>query len=231
MEGQDNTRYARQKTIPQIGEEGQRKLSEASVLVVGGGGLGSPLLYALAGAGVGHLTIADGDKVSLSNLNRQCLYTEGDVGARRGIWVPIRQFAPPSDIAVTPFSNMVDAENCGELVAGHDLVLLAVDSIPTRLLVNDFCKAQNIPLISGGIDGFFGDVLAVEWGKTPDLHTLYDGAEQGAPAGALGAVAGVIASLMANLAILQLLGRKSPLGGSLLTYDGLTLSLESVAIG
>lgn len=227
---QTSERYARQLSAPQIGAGGQKRLAASSVLTVGAGGLGCPLLYALAGAGVGHIAIADGDAVSLSNLNRQCLYTEADIGRNKAECAAARLSAYNSDIAVTAYPLMLGAENTRDLIVGHNLILLAVDSIPARLIINDACAKEKISLVNGGIDGFYGDVTAVERGNSRILRTLYANAAQPDSAVSIGAVAAVIASLMANVSLLLLLGEENPLAERILHYDGLSLQLERIPL-
>lgn len=219
-------RYTRQ--LSEIGAEGQARLGQSSVLVVGAGGLGSPLLYLLAGAGVGTIAIADGDVVAMSNLNRQFLYTEEDIGESKAQCATKRLQRYNKDIAVVPHAVMITEKNALELVSGYDLVLLAVDNITTRLVVSDACEAQKIPLIDGGIDGFYGTIITAESSKTPYLRTYYQDETTAKKPTGIGAIAAVIASLMANVAMLMLLGRGNPLQGKLLYYDGLTIAIEQL---
>ena len=147
-------RYTRQAGL--MGEEGQMKLSRARVLVLGAGGLGSPLLYYLTAAGVGFLTVGDGDRVSESNLNRQILYTEADLGCWKAEKAAERLRALNGTVRVTPVTERFTEENGPAMVAGSDLMALALDNREIRLLANWLCVEQGKPLIDGGIDGWSG---------------------------------------------------------------------------
>lgn len=223
-------RYERQIDIPQIGTEGQKKLAQSSLLVVGAGGLGAPLLYALAGAGIGHLTIVDGDYVSMGNLNRQFLYTQAEIGFRKADMaaVRLRRFNP--EIQIEAIHHHARPNNVETMVDGKDMVIVAADNISTRLLLNRVCAKRNIPLINGGVEGLYGALMAIEYGKTPCLECFYAHTAAKRESGtALGAVSSVIASLMANTAIEMLL-EKNPIPGEMLLYDGVRLTLEKVPV-
>lgn len=219
-------RYLRQVTA--IGTDGQERFANASVLVVGAGGLGSPLLFSLAGAGIGHISIVDGDSIVLSNLNRQFLYTEADIGKSKAACAAARLIAYNGDISVTPHPLMVDTQNAAKLVTGHDLVILAVDNLPARLAISDACETQKIPLIDGGIDGWYGTVLTAEQGKTPYLCGYYAGKTAAEKPAAIGAVASAVASLMANAALLMLLGEGCAFAGSIPHYDGRSMLTQHI---
>lgn len=231
MEGKKMKRYTRQLHIEEIGIQGQSRLLKSSVLVIGAGGLGSPLLYSLAGAGVGDITVADGDKVSFSNLNRQFLYEEKDIGRPKVLCACEKLNHFNSDICFTPMPDYVSADNIEGLLDGCELVFLAVDNMKTRFLVSDRCMDRDIPLINGGIDGFFGNVMMAEKNRTPCLRCIYGPIKNWSPrAGGIGAVASLIASCMANLGILYLLGLGNPIKGHMLVFDGLTLQLTAIEV-
>lgn len=223
-------RYERQLQIPQIGEAGQKKLSKSSLLVIGAGGLGAPLLYALAGAGIGSLTIVDGDYVSVGNLNRQFLYTHAEIGFRKADMAAVRLRSFNPDIRIDAVHHHARPNNVEPLLDGKDMVLVAVDNIATRRLMNRSCAKRGIPLINGGVEGLYGTLMAVEYGKTPCLECFYANSSVQKDSGtALGAVSSVIASLMANTAIEMLLDR-NPIPGEMLLYDGVNLALERVPV-
>ena len=222
-------RYRRQITIPELGEEGQRRLASSSVLVVGAGGLGGPLLYALAGAGVGRLVVADGDTVSLSNLNRQFLFDQADLGRPKAEAAARRLSAFNPDLRVEGVEAWLDEKTGMELLADCQLAVAAVDNLPARLALNAACAKKNIPLVNGGVEGWYGSVMAVEFGKTPCLACCYAGTTPEEGRQALGAVTGAVASLMASVALRMLLGR-NPIPGELLLYDGRRLELDRVPV-
>lgn len=222
-------RYRRQLTIPEIGTEGQRRLAASSVLVVGAGGLGGPLLYALAGAGVGRLVVVDGDTVSLSNLNRQFLFDQADLGRPKAEAAARRLSDFNPDLRVEGVEAWLDEKTGMNLLADCQLAVAAVDNLPARLALNAACAQKNIPLVNGGVEGWYGSVMAVEFGKTPCLACCYAGTAPEEGGQALGAVTGAVASLMASVALRMLLGR-NPIPGELLLYDGRRLELDRVPV-
>jgi molybdopterin/thiamine biosynthesis adenylyltransferase len=224
-----NGRYARQKSL--LGEEGQMKLARARVLVLGAGGLGSPLLYYLAAAGVGHLTFVEDDRVSESNLNRQILYTESDLGCWKAERAAERLRVLNSTIRVTHVSAKFTGENGAAMVAGSDLVALALDNRETRLLANRLCVEQGKPLVDGGIDGWSGYVTAVVPGKTPCLACWFENGRNGGHVPtSLGAMAGTIGSLEALAVVEMLQGRPGP-AGKLLLFNGSEWTLSPLRAG
>ena len=150
-------RYVRQLGIRQLGEQGQKRLLESTVLVVGAGGLGSVALYCLSGAGVGHIRLADGDTVSCSNLNRQFLHFEKDIGRGKveSASEKLSAFAPQLDLQ--PYHGFVDETNAEPLVRGADAVLAATDNVSSRLALNRACCRLGVPLVNGGIDGMMAN--------------------------------------------------------------------------
>ena len=228
---EEPSRFERQLTIKEIGQEGQEKINSSNVLVVGAGGLGAPLLYALAGAGVGNITIVDGDFVSLGNLNRQFLYTQAEIGFRKADMAAVRLRSFNPDIRIEAVHHHVRPNNVEPLLDGKDMVLCAVDNIPTRMLLNRVCARRKIPLLNGGVEGLYGVLMAVEYGKTPCLECFYKhSSPQKEKGSALGAVSSVVASLMANTAIKMLLGNENPIPGEMLLYDGINLTLEKIPV-
>ncbi|MBP2627304.1 MAG: UBA/THIF-type NAD/FAD-binding protein [Firmicutes bacterium] len=223
--------YTRQIRIPEIGEAGQKRLNNSSVLVVGAGGLGTTVLYSLAGAGVGTIGIVDDDVVDITNLNRQFLYDVQNIGDPKATIAQQRIHELNPDIKIIPYAVRFTEENAKMLLEGYDLVVLAVDNLSTRLVVNRACSLRNLPLVDGGIDGFRGYVTATQFNETPCLQCIYgDNGKKGNPTpGSLGAVVAVISSLEANLAILLLLGKPNPLASKSLYYDALNMSFDEIA--
>ena len=224
----DAARYSRQLPIPEIGQAGQERLFASAALVVGCGGLGTSVLYALASAGVGTIGFVDGDRVSLSDLNRQFLYTEADIGRNKTEAALMRLSAYNKDLTYRPVQAELTEENALALIAGYDVVVLAVDSLAARLTANRACIERRIPLVNGGVDGFSGAVSAVMPESSACLACLYGGAaEPSWRARAFAPVVSVIGSLEAQLALLLLLGQPDPLSGRLLSFDGRTLQFEA----
>jgi molybdopterin-synthase adenylyltransferase len=226
-------RYARHIVLKGIGGAGQQKLKAASALIVGAGGLGSPVIAYLAAAGVGRLTVVDSDTVSLSNLQRQVIHRTPDTGVPKS--QSAKRFAAElnPEVALTAVTERLTAKNARALIKGHDLVLDGSDSFETRLAVSDACFAEAVPLVSGAItlyDGtlttFAPHLRSASGDPNPTFRCLYpqSPAPGSLPAceeiGVLGPVAGVIGSLMAMEAVKLIAGIGTPLIGRLLVYDG-----------
>ena len=216
--------------LPQIGVAGQEKLAAASVLVVGCGGLGSTLLYDLCGIGVGRIGFCDGDIVDLSNLNRQFLHTPADLGRSKvfSALEKLRAFAP--ELRLEPHNVPMTEENASGMVRGYDLVLLAVDSIPARLIANRACVAAQIPLVDAGVHGLNGSVYSFRPGQSACLACLYGDSspKQSGPIPSFAPVVSAIASLEALSAANVLLGLPNPTDGQMLLLDGTCMTTEFV---
>ncbi|WP_127112950.1 HesA/MoeB/ThiF family protein [Shimia sediminis] len=224
------TRYARQTILPEVGIEGQSRLASARVLVVGAGGLAAPVLPLLAGAGVGHITIVDGDSVDLSNLHRQTLFTEIDCGLPKAQVAADRCRAINSDIKIIGQEQSLNPVTATALVTGCDVVLDCADSYAASYILSDTCLAQNTPLISASVLGLGGYVGGF-CGGSPSLRAVFpDAPDSGAScatAGVLGPVVGVIGAMQAQMALAVILGLDpSPLG-QMVQYDARTLRSTS----
>ncbi len=170
-------RYNRQLILPEIGEEGQIKLQKASVLIVGVGGLGSPIALYLAGAGVGTIGLVDDDVVSISNLQRQVLYTEDEVGQFKVACAAQRIGKLNSEITVRPINVRLTAENARNIIREYDLVVDGCDNFATRYLINDICMEQGKPYVYGAIREFEGQVSVFNYtilNHTVCNHTIPD---------------------------------------------------------
>lgn len=222
-----NGRYARQMQLPAIGSAGQKRLADASVLVVGAGGLGCPVLSYLAGAGVGRLVLVDHDRVEETNLHRQPLYTTVDIGlakveaARR--W--LAAFNP--DVVVEARRERLTPENAGRLTDGVDIVVDAADSFAVTYILSDICHCVAKPLVSASVTGLSGYAGAF-CGGGPSYRAVFSdmptNAVTCATAGVLGSVVAVVGSLQAQIVLHLILGLDpSPLG-QLVTFDARSLS-------
>jgi len=200
-------RYSRQIILPEIGEEGQQKLSSAKVVVAGAGGLGSPVLYYLASAGVGHIKMIDSDIVDITNLNRQIIHFENDIDKEKVQSAKEKLEQYNRDIIIDAVTIMLDDKNIGEYLAGYDIVLSCADNKKTRYLINHACVNNKIILIDGGIQGFEGYVLTVIPGVTPCYQCIFPQKDkERQTVGILGATAGAIGSMMAMEAIKYIVG-------------------------
>lgn len=225
-------RYARHLVLSEVGGPGQQRLRAARVALVGLGGVGAPAALYLAAAGVGGLTLIDDDAVALSNLQRQILFTGEDVGATKAAVGAARLTALNPHVAVAPVVRRLTPENAQGLLSGHDVVIDGTDDFSTRFAVNAACLALNIPLVSGALGRWHGQV-GVFTGRpcyrclTPDVPPE---AETCARVGVMGALAGVIGSMTALEAIKLIAGAGQPLDGRLLVYDGLSGNARTVRI-
>ncbi|WP_020594516.1 molybdopterin-synthase adenylyltransferase MoeB [Kiloniella laminariae] len=227
-------RYARHLVLPEIAEEGQLKLLNAKVLVIGAGGLGSPLLLYLAAAGIGTLGFVDDDSVDLSNLQRQILHDVAAIDQPKVDSALIRLKALNPDITFQPHALRLNSANVDQIVEAYDLVADGCDNFNTRYLVNDACYRQKKPLVSAAIMRFEGQLTsfrAFEKGDKPCYRCLFGNeqiAEKGscADVGVLGALAGTMGSLQAIEVIKELLGIGESLSNNLLLYDALGTSFH-----
>lgn len=223
-------RYERQILVKQIGMNGQEKLAQSKVVVIGAGGLASPVLTYLTCAGVGEITVIDYDTVSISNLNRQFLYGENDINKVKVQHAKEVLSHNNSGIIIHPIQEKLTEDNAIKLIEGADVVIDCVDNVPTRIIVNRACLQMDIPLVEGGISGFYGFVTAVRR-EGPCLECIgYDKTKLKPPVPALGAVVGVIGSLQVVECIKILLGQKEVLYGKMLNYDGLSGSFETIEL-
>ena len=222
---QQQSRYARHLTLPGIGIEGQRRLLNANVLVVGAGGLGSPIILYLAAAGVGRITIVDDDRVEQSNLQRQVIHDTSTLGALKAESAKARALALNPDVQVTVVPQRLGVDNAEELFAAHDLVLDGADNFATRYLSNDAAELTGTPLIWGTIAQFSGQASVFWPGHGPMLRDLFpdipaaDSVPSCAAGGVLGAMVGIVGSTMAVEALKVITGVGTPAVGKLLLID------------
>ncbi len=223
-------RYARHIVMPEVGGSGQARLLESRVLVVGAGGLGSPLLLYLAAAGVGTLGVVDNDRVELSNLHRQIVHTTERIGVAKAASAEAAVAAINPEVSVVPHDDRLTAANAMALIEDYDLVADGSDNFATRYVVNDACFFARKPLVSGALlrfDGQLATFKAYLDGDNPCYRCLFpEPPPPGmipscAEAGILGALAGAVGSLQATEILKELLEIGDSLSGGLLLYEAL----------
>ena len=225
-------RYARHLVLSEVGGPGQQRLKAATVVIVGAGGVGSPAALYLAAAGIGSLRIIDGDTVSLSNLQRQILFDTADIDRPKVEAAAGRLEAINPHVHVETLNHRLTAENAASVIAGADVVLDGADNFETRYEVNAACVAAGVPLVSGALGRWTGQV-GVFAGK-PCYRCLVPetppDAETCARVGVVGALAGVIGAMTALEAIKLITGAGEPLTGRLMFYDGLSATSRTVTV-
>ncbi|MCL2365430.1 MAG: HesA/MoeB/ThiF family protein [Oscillospiraceae bacterium] len=225
--------YSRQIMMKEIGTKGQQKLADASVLVIGCGGLGAPVLSYLTAMGIGHLGFCDCDTVALSNMNRQLLFGMDDMDKSKAFMAEKRLLNLNPRLKTTVYDCFLDESLASEIVPHYDIVVDCLDNFNTRLVLNDACVAAQIPLVHAGIGEFYGQLMTITPGTGPCLRCLFPNkkkeAEPKKPFGVVGSTPGVLGAMQALEVLKYLMGL--PVANSGLTiYDGLGLSLEKVNI-
>jgi len=237
LDPQRRTRYSRHLLIPEVGEEGQLKLLESKVLLIGAGGLGSPAALYLAAAGVGRLGIVDADVVDESNLQRQVLHATADLGTPKVDSARAALEALNPDVDVVGYRERLTSENVDRIFGeGWEVIVDGADNFPTRYLVNDASVWHDVPVVHGSIYRFEGQTTVFKPGAGPCYRCLFpqppppELAPSCAEGGVLGVLPGVVGSLQANEALKLLLGIGEPLVGRLLLFDALAGELNEVAV-
>lgn len=230
-------RYARHLILREVGGPGQKALLNARVLVIGAGGLGSPLLLYLAAAGVGTLGIVDDDHVSLSNLQRQILHPTAALGQKKTASAVAALHALNPDVHVIAHSERLTAESAYDLIAGYDLVADGCDNFETRFAVNDACYFLKKPLVSAALSQFEGQIATFKPFAGPDLPCYRcfvphapTGVANCAEAGILGAVAGVVGAWQAIEVMKEIIGLGDSLAGRLLIFDALSARTRTIGL-
>lgn len=233
-------RYHRQMILPEFGKEKQELLLRAKVLVVGAGGLSCPAMLYLAAAGVGQMGIVDFDHIDLSNLHRQVLYNEKDIGKPKASVAAEKIKAFNKDVKVEVFTTRLGTQNTLGILAGYDLVIDGSDNFPTRYLVNDACLLLGIPLVHASVYRFEGQVAVFNLPDASGTRTSYrdlfpdppggDEIPNCAEAGVLGVLPGIMGSLQASEAIKIITGMGQPLINRIMTFNALTHSFSEFEI-
>jgi adenylyltransferase/sulfurtransferase len=229
-------RYSRHIILPEVGGKGQKKISGAKVLIVGAGGLGCPVGYYLAAAGVGTLALVDYDSVELSNLQRQIAHSTRTIGMNKAESAKKTFEALNPDVKVVPIKEKITSRNILDLFGDYDVIVDGTDNFPTRYLINDACVMLKKPLVSGAILRFEGQVTTILPGDGPCYRCLFE--EPPPPglvpscqeAGVLGVLPGVVGGLQATEVLKLILGKGKPLRGELLIYYALEANFRKVKI-
>ena len=213
-----------------FGDEGQERLKKAHIFIAGAGGLGSPVSLYLAVAGIGTITIVDMDEVDQSNLNRQILHSDRDIGRKKTASAKEKLQEINPDITVNAVDMKIEEANAANLVGKADGIVDALDNYPTRYLLNDVAIAKKIPLFHGGIRGFYGQVTTIIPGKTPCLKCIFPKAPPKEVFPVVGVTPGFIGIMQANEVIKYLLGCGVLLSGRLLIWDGMQAHADEICV-
>lgn len=229
-------RYSRHLLLPELGMSGQERLKAAKLAVVGAGGLGSPLILYLAAAGIGKIGIIDFDQVDKSNLQRQIIYTETDLGKSKVERAASRARSLNGDIEIVEHDLQLSANNALDVLKDYDLVIDGTDNFSTRYLVNDACVFLKIANVHGAIYRFEGQASVFAYNEGPCYRCLFpdppppDAVPNCAEGGVLGVMAGIIGCIQANEAIKIVLGIGETLAGRLLLYDALDMRFDTLPV-
>lgn|SRR3989338_201904 len=240
-------RYLRNTILPQIGEDGQKKLLRAKVLVIGAGGLGSPILYYLASAGIGNIGVIDDDIVELSNLQRQVIHSFSDLGRKKVLSAQEKILALNSDINLQIFDRRASLESLTKIAKNYDYILDATDNFPSRFIINEYCVKARKTLIFAAVKGFLGQVSVFDFNGSP--HARNDDFSASpcyacfnpnivdenfslplSEKGILGSVAGTIGALQATTTIREILNIGESLVGKILIFDFLRNEFRKTTI-
>jgi len=222
----ERERYKRQILL--FGDEGQERLKKAHIFIAGAGGLGSPVSIYLAVAGVGILTIVDKDVVEQTNLNRQILHYDRDIGRKKTDSAKEKLQEINPDITIRVIDRTIDESNAYQLIGDADGIVDAMDNYPTRYLLNDVALEKKVPLFHGAISGFHGQVSTIIPGKTACLRCIVPSAPSTEVFPVVGVTPGVIGTIQVNEVLKYLLGRGNLLANRLLLWDGMALKVEEI---
>lgn len=233
----ERERYSRQIMLNEIGEAGQLKLRRAKVLVIGAGGLSVPVLQYLVASGVGKIGIVDGDMVELSNLHRQVLYDESEVGRQKSEVAKEKLLKLNSEIEIVSRPTFLNSENALEIFSDYEIIVDGSDNFPTRYLVNDACVKLDKPFVSGAIFKFSGQVGVFNYHECGTYRCLFPQPPEPKEqpdcneAGVLGMVPGFVGMMMANEVIKMICGTGEVLAGKILNVDMLSMRFQTLTFG
>ncbi|WP_408648363.1 HesA/MoeB/ThiF family protein [Thermospira aquatica] len=229
-------RYSRNILLQEVGIEGQQKIREASILVIGAGGLGSPILLYLAAAGVGRLGIVDFDKVDLTNLQRQIIHFTPDIGKPKTLSAKEKILALNPTVEVETYNVLLTSENIREIIRKYDFVIDGTDNFRSKFLINDACYFEKKPLSHGGILRFLGQTMTILPGESACYRCIFDAPPPPnavptcSQAGILGSVAGILGTIQATEALKFIIGFGELLTNTLLTFDAKTFLFRKIKL-
>lgn len=226
----EKQRYNRQIMLPEIGEAGQEKLKMSHVVIAGGGGLGSTAALYLVAAGIGTIRIIDNDRVELSNLNRQILHWDKDIGKSKTSSALEKLCQINKNVVIETVSKTINKTNVSSLVAGFDIIVDAMDNIPARLLLNKAAIEHNVPFVHGAVYGLEGRVTTIIPGKTACLKCFCNDTPVHEKFPVLATTPAIIGVIQATEVIKYLTGIGRLLGNRLLIYDGLNMKFTELAL-
>jgi len=226
----ERERYDRQIMIGEIGQEGQEKLKRSRVVIAGAGGLGSPIAIYLTAAGIGMIRMIDHDQVTLSNLNRQILHWEEDIGRKKVDSARTKLRSLNSAVEIEAIAKTVTEGNVSQLVDGCDVIVDAMDNLPTRYILNRCAIQKNIPFFHGAVNGFEGRVMTIIPGETACLRCMYRGPVPQEKFPVIGVAPAVIGIIQATEVIKHLVGIGKLLTNRLLIYDGLKVTFSEFTV-
>jgi len=227
---EERQRYDRQIIIPGIGETGQEKLKKARVVIAGSGGLGSPISLYLAAAGLGTLRVIDNDRVELSNLNRQILHWDKDIGKEKALSAQEKLTQLNKHVTVETINITIDEANVYSLTDGFDVIVDAMDNMATRFLLNKAAIKYNIPFVHGAVSGLEGRAITVIPGKSACIRCIYHGTAPNIKFPVLGTTPAIIGAIQATEVIKYLTGIGTLLTNRLLIYDGLNMRFTELSV-
>ena len=230
LTAEERDRYQRQIMIPGIGEEGQQRMKQARVVIAGSGGLGSAIAIYLAAAGVGTIAIIDHDRVELSNLNRQVLHWDTDLGRSKveSATEKLRQLN--NQVVIEAANETITEDNVTRLVTGYQVIIDATDNLATRYLLNRAAIAGNTPFIHGAVSGLEGRAMTIIPGQTACLRCVYRGAIPAGTFPVLGATPAIIGCIQATEVVKYITGIGKLLANRLLVYDGLSMKFTELQV-
>lgn len=224
-------RYSRQIQMKDIGDAGQKKLLDASVLVIGAGGLGSICIMDIAMMGIGHIGIIDYDVVKPHNLNRQALYTEKDIGKKKVVCALMYLQNLNSDIKVDVYDVKITKDNIDMYIKNYDYIVVATDNIESRLIINDACIENHKIMINGAIEGYNAIIQMIEPKKTPCIRCLYnDEKDDDKIKDAIAPPCSVVSAMMANILLLHIISGENVLKDNIMVVDLKHMTFDKVSI-
>jgi len=226
----EQKRYDRQIMMPEVNEAGQEKLKKAKILVAGVGGLGSPISIYLAAAGIGHIRLVDHDQIELSNLNRQILHWDKDIGNPKVASAQSKLNKLNPHATIEAIRKTIDENNIGDIVGDCNAIVDAMDNLETRYLLNKAAIEKNIPFFHGAVRGLEGRAMTIIPGKSPCLRCMYHGTLPPEKFPVIGVAPGVIGCIQATEVIKYIVGMGELLTGRLLVYDGTSMEFREFKI-